>query len=192
MRFWSSSAVLIGARAPANRRGEPGGVEFRRQRLDAEPGERRPLVDPFALDEIHRAEAARVVEDDARAIVEAEDDVVVRGELRPLVVERRHDQRLAALDAERARHAEVHDQRLAAVERGEQILGAPGQRHRSAAPSAARRSAAGTACADRRAASRPWRSARRPASARGRGARSRLRAAQASARSRITARKADP
>ena len=127
MRFWSSSAVLIGARAPANAAARL--VASNASDSGSTPSRRRARAfDPGAFHEVHRAEAARVVEDDARAIVELEDDVVMRGELRPLVMERRHNQYRLALDAERARHAKMHHQRLAAIQRSEQILGAPRQR----------------------------------------------------------------
>ena len=51
----SGDALLVEQRGfdwrarAGEQRGELGGVEFRRQRFDAHLGERRPLVDPFAL-----------------------------------------------------------------------------------------------------------------------------------------------
>src|SRR5215831_9117289 len=85
-----------------------------------------PLLALGAGDELHHAEATRVVEGDARARGHVEHDVVVGGVLRALVIvaagrglaaPRRH--------AKRTRHAEMHHQHVAGGKVGEQIFGAP-------------------------------------------------------------------
>ena len=76
-----------------------------------------------ARDDVHEAEAARIVVDDARARLEMERDVVVRGVLRPVVVKNAWGRSARRrLDAERSAHAEVHDKDIAAVEVREQIF----------------------------------------------------------------------
>jgi demethylmenaquinone methyltransferase / 2-methoxy-6-polyprenyl-1,4-benzoquinol methylase len=84
--------------------------------------------------EVHGAEAAGVVEGDPRPAVEVEHDVVVLGGGREDVVEDADGRApcpggecrgFGQADEQPARHAEMHDQRVAAVEVGEKILRAP-------------------------------------------------------------------
>ena len=86
-----------------------------------------------------------------------------RASLRALVVIGAGRRRAAvARDAERARHAEMHQQHVAGGEIGEQIFGAPAEPGRRSGLRAARRNPSAAASADRRGAPRPWRSARPP------------------------------
>ena len=74
--------------------------------------------------EVDEAEAAGVVEGEAGAVVEVEDDVVVLLRRRVRVVEGADR---GAGDEDAAGHAEVDDQGLAPVEVGEEVLGAAAQ-----------------------------------------------------------------
>ena len=105
--------------------GEGGGGEGVAEGLGAEAGEQRVGVEHGRRHEVDQAEAAGVVEGEAGAVVEVEDDVVVLFGRRVRVVE---DADRGAGDEDAAGHAEVDDQRLAAVEVGEEILGAAAQR----------------------------------------------------------------
>ena len=114
------------------------------------------------------------------AVLHREDDMVVRVELRALVMEdARRRRRAALLDAERAGHAEMADQRRPAVEMRDQVFGAPAER--GDPPSGER---LGEAVRKGKAQIRPARldlddRARPPAPAAARAGRSRPRAVQA-------------
>ena len=83
------------------------------------------LVELGARDQLHRAEAARIVEGHRLAVRHVKHHVVVRGALRALVIV---DAGLGVLaDAERARHAEMHDQHVAGRQIGQQIFRAPAE-----------------------------------------------------------------
>ena len=88
--------------------------ERRGQRLRPERADDRVLGEPGGRHQVHRPEAPRIVEGHDGAGRQAQDDVVV-------AIERLR--RAAVLDAEVAGHAEVHEQRLARGEIGEQVLG---------------------------------------------------------------------
>jgi hypothetical protein len=84
--------------------GECRTVEFCRQRLRSQAAENRVLL-PFDWGQhVHEAEAARIVEEHARARVEIEHDVIMPMHWR------RHCS--PPLDAKRPRHAKVHQERL--------------------------------------------------------------------------------
>ena len=127
---WSPSTALTGVRRPARRGGEVGAVEAVAERLRPEAGEEAVRLELGRRPEVQGAEAAGVVEGDARAALDVEDDVVVLLGRRVRVVE---GAELRPGDEEPARHAEVQDQRLAAVEVGEQVLRAPPERRDPAA-----------------------------------------------------------
>ena len=163
-------------RAPASRR---------RTRCRAAPGRARAAAAPASSS----ARGTSFIEPKRRGSLKVtiarrrhvEHDVVVR----EVLASARDDTApgvcslLAAQHAERARHAEMHQQHVAGGEIGEQILGAPAEPARRSGPRAARRNPSAAASADRRGAPRPARSARPPSPAPGRGARSRLRAVRA-------------
>ena len=79
-----------------------------------------------ARDELHHAEAARIVEVTMRAVRRhVEHDVVVRSVLRAVVVIAAGRSVAVLLrDPKRARHAEMHQQHVAGGKIGEEILGA--------------------------------------------------------------------
>src|SRR5208337_4946924 len=79
-------------------------------------------------DEIHKAEAARVVEGDGLSVVEMHNDVVVLRILRAFVMEFARRRRLRGLDPERARHPKMDDQRFPAVKLEQKIFRAAGKR----------------------------------------------------------------
>ena len=115
-----SDDTLVGERrlqacllAPARPR-QHGGVERIAERLGAETAQQRFLVEAGSRHELHKPEPARVVEGDGRARRHREHDVIVREMLGPLVMEVA-GLALAAVvkDAERARHAEMHQQDFA-------------------------------------------------------------------------------
>ena len=135
-----------------------GGIEFVAERLGAERAQQRLAVEFGARNELHHAEAAGVVEGDARARRHVEHHVVVRraassahGNSRPASF--RH---AALRDAERARHAEMHHQHVAGRQVGEQIFGAPAEPLDRLALRAGRRNPSAAASAGRRGAPRPW------------------------------------
>jgi hypothetical protein len=81
-----------------------------------------------AGDELHHAEATRVVEGNARARRHVEHDVVVGGVLGALVVvAARHALAAPGRDAKRPRHAEMHHQHVAGRQVRKQIFGAPSE-----------------------------------------------------------------
>src|SRR5690606_11434898 len=103
-------------RAPS---GEPllqhGARELVAERLRAELLEELVIEEPVVGDEVHRAEAARVVEADLGTVLENEDDMVVR-------IAR--DGRGRLDQNHPPRHAEMDEESLAAVEVNEDVLGA--------------------------------------------------------------------
>ena len=82
-----------------------------------------------ARHELHRAEAARIVEAHRRARRHVEHHMVVRQVLGAVVIirARRRPSPAVALDAERARHAEMHHQHVAGRQIGQQIFRAPAE-----------------------------------------------------------------
>src|SRR5262245_31154991 len=115
--------LLAFARARKHRR-----VEFVAQRLGTERAQQRLAVEFGARNELHHAEAARIVEGDAHARRHVEHDVIVSGVLRAVVVVATRG-RLAAppRHAKRTRHSEMHHQHLVGGKIGEEILGAPAE-----------------------------------------------------------------
>ena len=111
--------------AAGEARGEVAGVEAVAERLGAEAGEQAVGLERGGRPEVDGAEAAGVVQRDPGAAVEVEDQVVVLLGRRVRVVEGAD---LGAGDQDAAGHAEVDDQRLAAVEGGEQVLRAAAER----------------------------------------------------------------
>ena len=91
--------------------------------LDAKPAKQLVRRQRVGRHQIHEAEAAHVVVDDARAIAHVEDDVVMR---RVALGWRRRQSVTAAcfVDAKPAAHTEMHDQDLAIVQAGRHIFGA--------------------------------------------------------------------
>ena len=63
--------------AAGEQAGERGAAHLVAERLDAERGEMFRAVEPGARHQVHQAEAARIVEDDADARRHVEDDMVV-------------------------------------------------------------------------------------------------------------------
>ena len=89
-------------------------VERIAERLRAEQLDHRIARQRVARDQLHVAETARIVEGDDRAVRHVEDDVVVRRELAARVMEFAGPLLVAAVQhAERAGHAEMHQQHLA-------------------------------------------------------------------------------
>ena len=80
-----------------------------------------------ARNEIHEAEAPRIVVGDDPAVIQMQDDVVVPGILGALEMEGARSRRLRGLDAERAGHSEMREQRCPVVELEQKIFGAPRQ-----------------------------------------------------------------
>ena len=105
--------------------GECRTVEFRRQRLRSQAAEHRVLL-PFDWGQhVHEAKAARIVEEHTRARVEIEDDVIMPIHWQPHCS--------PPLDAKRARHAKMHQERLSGGQLHQEVLGAPGERSDSLA-----------------------------------------------------------
>ncbi|CAN0623584.1 protein of unknown function [Burkholderia multivorans] len=104
-------------RAPARARMQERAGERRRERLDAEAREQRMRVDVAGLARVpqHRAEAARIAKAQHERVEDPVDVVVLRGGGRR-AVGRQH--------AQRARHAEMHDE-PARVGFEQQVLAAP-------------------------------------------------------------------
>ena len=75
--------------------------------------------------ELHKAEAARIVVNNAGASRELEGDMVMRGILSPSANPRHAlHEAPGVFDAKRSRHAEMHDEEVRAVEIGDEIFGA--------------------------------------------------------------------
>ena len=103
-------------------------VERITERLGAEQLDHRVAGKLVAHDQLHVAEAARIVEGDDRAIRHVEHHMIVRGELAARVMEFAGALLVTAVqNAERARHAEMHQQHLAGRQIRQQILRAPVQ-----------------------------------------------------------------
>ena len=101
-------------------------VERVAERLGTERRDHRMLVELGARDQLHVAEAARIVERHHRAVRHVEHHVVVRGKLAALVVEVARRRGVALVQhVERARHAEMHQQHLAGRDIRQQVFGAP-------------------------------------------------------------------
>ncbi len=134
--------------------------------------QQRLLVELRARHDLHRAEPARIVEGDHRAVRHVKHDMVVRQKS----LDARGDSSRVALSsllaqhAERARHAEMHQQHVAGGQIGEQIFGAAAEPADGLALQALRRNPSAAASAGRRGAPRPLRSARPPSPAPARAA----------------------
>src|SRR5579883_868424 len=114
--------------AAGEQAGKRGAVQIVAERLETEPFERRGVARLVERLDPHRAEAARIVVDDARAVGEADRHMIMRRIFRAGEMEFARRRLLpVALDAERPRHAEMHDQSLAAVEMDENVFGAARQ-----------------------------------------------------------------
>jgi hypothetical protein len=100
-------------------------VEAVAERLGAEAGEQavRPLV--AGGDQVHRPEAAHVVEGDPHAALDVEHHMVV---LRGFGIGWTNSPSGLVADQHAARHAEMDHQHLAGPQIGQQILGAAAQR----------------------------------------------------------------
>ncbi len=193
MRFWSSSALLSGARAPA--RTAASRAASNSADSGSTPRSRNSgwSARPFVGARVHRAETPGVVVDDARAAIEREDDVVVRFAFSPA----RGGTAATSVCPPRSTRNEPDMPRcMMSVSPPSSAASRYLARRVKASilrpvSRSAKRSGKGT----RRSPPPrldPRRSACPPSRARGRAAPSRLRAAQASAWSRITARKAAP
>ena len=89
-------------------------VERIAERLGAERLDHRVLVQVGARDQPHVAETARIVERHDRAVRHVEHHMIVRGEFAARMMEFAWAALVAAVhDAERARHAEMHQQHFA-------------------------------------------------------------------------------
>ena len=110
-------------------RSEPFTIQFIAERLDSEPFDVAALGQGCARHEIHETEAPRVVIDDPRSALDMKHDMVMRRDPARLMNEFALEGALSAVhDGETARHAKMHDQRLAGGEVGDQIFGPPPQR----------------------------------------------------------------
>ena len=100
------------------------------ERLDPHPGEMPAGREAIRGDEVHEAEAARVVIGHRGAVRHRHDDVVVlRCAQRPVEVEipRRQVGAVRHRHIEAPAHPEMHDQGLAGIEPGGEVLGPPCQ-----------------------------------------------------------------
>ena len=83
-------------------------------------------VEPVALPKVHRAETARIVVGDARAVIEVENHMVVRREAGDVVIEgARIVQTIRCIDLEASGHAEMRDPGQSLVEADGEELCAP-------------------------------------------------------------------
>ena len=113
-------------RFAGEQRGEVRSVETRPQRLDPHAREKWVGLDGIGRHQIHEAEAAWIVVDDAAPIRESEDHMIVGAESRPGMMEDAGTMgAIRRLDPERPGHAEVHDEDGAVVEMGTEIFRAP-------------------------------------------------------------------
>ena len=113
-------ARLLALAGPRQHRGVEGVAE----RLGAEPVEQRLGIELCARHDLHRAEAARIVEGHDRARRHVKDHVIVGRMLRAFVIDsgRAPCRRPSAKHVKRAGHAEMHEQHIAGREIGEQIF----------------------------------------------------------------------
>ena len=169
------AGLLVGAGARQHR-----GVEFIAERLGTEALQQRLVLDPVAGENLHVAEAARIVENNRRARRHVEHDMVVRA----ILVARMMEFAGRALAARRrpretsrtCRDASAARRRTQGPPSG--ILRAARARSRSGLR-AARQNPSGTETANPCAGPRRVRFSRPPSPAAGRGGRFRLRAVQA-------------
>ena len=125
---WSDSAALSEVFLASAGFRQHRAVERIAERLGPEQLDHRIARQRVARDQLHVAEAARIVEGDDRAVRHVEHHMIVRRELAARVMEFAGALLVAAVQhAERARHAEMHQQHLAGRQVREQILGAPVQ-----------------------------------------------------------------
>ena len=179
-------------RAPGGHRSQRLRRELGRERLDADlAGEARLEVD--VVDQEGLAEAARVGEPDLATVVEDEAGAQVAGRGRALGLVQppslRGVEHVLALDQDQvAGHPQMHDQRLAAVQRQQQVLAAPPQPlDRAPADRGAQLRPAAPAATSARPAPPATRSGALPAPARAGARRSRPRAAPAFPSSTVSA-----
>lgn len=110
-------------------RGKQCAVQFIAERLDPEPFHVAALRQGRTRHEIHEAEPARIIIDDARTALDVEHDVIMRRDSACLMQKLPLHGALAAFhNRESAGHAEMHDQRFAGREVRNQIFGPPTQR----------------------------------------------------------------
>jgi hypothetical protein len=107
---------------PSTRARQRRSVERGRERLRTEPAEHRVARELQRRQQIHEAKAAWIVERDDGTGRHPENDMIVQTGRRCASVD------FGPVDPKRARHAEVHQQRLVRGQRSQEILGAPGQR----------------------------------------------------------------
>ena len=88
-------------------------VEFVAERLGTERTQQRLAVELGAGDELHHAEASRIVEGNARARGHVEHDVIMsRVPCTFVIIAAGHGLAASMGDPKRARHAEMHHQNL--------------------------------------------------------------------------------
>ena len=100
------------------------------QRLDADVGEQRVRINLGCGDQQHEPESARVVVGDGGAAAQIKRDVVVLGIVAGLVhvvADRRGMTSDRRRDCKTPAHAQMHDERVTALDRRHQILGAPAE-----------------------------------------------------------------
>ena len=117
---------------PAQARCQHRGVEGIAERLGAEPVQKRLRIELAALDDFHRAEAARVVEGDDGAGGHMKHDVIVRLMFGAFVIVATDGVFVGpvarvAKNVKRAGHAEMHQQHVAGRKIGQQIFRPPAQ-----------------------------------------------------------------
>jgi len=123
---WSIKKALRFAFFALSPRRQIIGGQTRAQRFDTQPAKQRMLRLLRMRHHDHEAEPARVIVDDARAVREMQHDVIVRRNwsdgigiiarrIAPAILQNRKP----------ARHAEMHDQIIAARQSGNQIFRAP-------------------------------------------------------------------
>ena len=107
-----------------------GGVEGVAERLGPERAQQRLLLELGARHQLHRAEAARIVEGDPGAVRHVKDHMIVGGVLRLRMMIFAGHARAAVMghanvmgDAERSRHAQMHQQHIAGGEIDQEIFG---------------------------------------------------------------------
>ena len=129
IRRWSISIALSGAERPRNSSASVAPAQLIAERLDAQPLEMTQILEVGALDDVHHAEAAGIVEDHPRSGGKVQHDVIMGAERAARVIVLPSDLlSVLELDAEGSRHAEMHDEDVAVVEIGKQVFGPSGKR----------------------------------------------------------------
>ena len=113
--FWSSSAAFIGVRLPASEADRLATLNAASSGSGPEPGQQPVRVLLRGRHQVHRAEPARIDETNAPALVGLQHQVLVQGNV---VASGR-------LDQHAARHAQMQQHAVAAVELHQDVLAAP-------------------------------------------------------------------